>query len=125
MKRYSEEHQWVELLDGVATVGITAFAAEELGEISFVELPPMGTAFAQGEVLCVVESVKAASDVFCPVAGIVAAVNAQLEDEPALINASPEKDGWICQLREVAQADLEGLMTEEDYEEFIAADEEE
>jgi glycine cleavage system H protein len=122
MKRYSEEHQWVEVRGGKARVGITAYAAEELGDISFVELPDVGLVLAQGEPLCVVESVKAASDVFAPVGGTVSAVNERLEDEPELVSASPEKEGWICELNELDEADLENLMDEIEYEEFLGTD---
>ncbi|OGV75402.1 MAG: glycine cleavage system protein H [Lentisphaerae bacterium RIFOXYB12_FULL_65_16] len=120
MKKYSEEHEWVKLQNGIATVGITAYAAAELGDITFVELPEKGKTFAQGEAMCVVESVKAASDVFIPVGGRVAEVNPRLEDTPELINASAEKDGWICKLTDVNEKELEGLMTEEQYKAFTA-----
>ncbi len=122
MKRYSEEHQWVELEAGVATVGITAYAAEELGEITFIELPENGTVLAQGDALCVVESVKAASDVFAPVGGTIREVNANLEKDPGLMNDSPERDAWICRLEEVDEAEVNALMTEAEYEEFVASD---
>ncbi len=122
MKRYSEEHEWVELQNGIATVGITAYAAEELGDITFVELPEKGKAFAPGAAMCVVESVKAASDVFIPVGGTIAEVNSRLEDTPELINASPEKDGWICKLTQVNEKELDRLMTEEQYKAFTAKD---
>jgi glycine cleavage system H protein len=124
MRRYSEEHQWVEVSRGAATVGITAYAAEELGELTFVELPAVGTSVTQGENLCVVESVKAASDVFAPVSGTVSEVNQALDANPALVNASPERDGWICRLKEVEAAEMEGMMTEEEYEAFIASEDE-
>ena len=120
MKKFSEEHEWVEFKNGVATVGISAYAAEELGDITFVELPDTGLVVAQGETLCVIESVKAASDVFSPVGGTVSAVNEKLEDNPGMVNDSAEKNAWICQLEEVDAADLESLMSEEEYEEFVA-----
>ena len=125
MKKYSEEHQWVEVGNGVATVGITAYAAEELGEISFVELPEKGIVFAQGDSMCVIESVKAASDVFAPVGGTVLEVNQRLEKEPDIINDSPEREGWICRLSELDERELESLMTDAEYEAFVAGEEEE
>ena len=125
MKRFSEEHQWVEIKDGVATIGITAYAAEELGEITFIELPEVGTVFAQGDTLCVVESVKAASDVFAPVGGTVKEVNQRLDQEPGQINVSPERDGWLCRFEEVDESEMDALMTEAQYEEFIVAEGEE
>ena len=123
MKRFSEDHVWVEMADGKATIGITAFAAEELGEITFVELPDMDVVFAQGDALCVIESVKAAADISAPIGGTVTAVNGRLVQEPAVINDSPEKDGWICTLDEVEEAELESLMVEDEYDAFAVGDE--
>jgi len=122
MRRYSEEHVWVEYENGIATIGVTSYAADELGEITFVELPESSVVLAAGDTLCVVESVKAASDVIAPVGGTVTDVNGRLEDEPTLINDAAERDGWICRLTEVDEADLENLMTEPDYDEFVAGD---
>jgi glycine cleavage system H protein len=119
MKRFSEEHQWVEYEDGRATVGITAYAAEELGEITFVELPDQGLVVSQGDAICVIESVKAASDVFAPVGGTITEVNGKLETNPGPINDTPESLGWICRIEEVEESDLENLMTESQYESFI------
>ena len=119
MKYYSEEHQWV-LVDGdTVTVGISAFAAEELGEVNFVELPTPDTEIAAGETLCVVESVKAASDVISPVSGRVVEVNASLAENPGQLNDSPESDGWICRLRQVPAAELAALMNEKRYQLFL------
>jgi len=125
MKRFTEEHVWVEMKEGAAMVGITAYAAEELGEITFLELPEVGVVLAQGDTLCVIESVKTASDVFAPIGGTVAGVNERLALDPGLINASPEKDGWICRLEEVDESEIDGLMNEAQYEELVAAEGEE
>ncbi|MBT3376217.1 MAG: glycine cleavage system protein GcvH [Lentisphaerae bacterium] len=122
MKRFSEEHEWVELVEGTATVGITAYAASELGDITFIELPETGVVLGQGEVLCVVESVKAASDVFVPIGGTIVEVNGKLEEEPELLNESAENDAWICRLNEVDASEMEGLMTEREYETFTSSD---
>jgi len=122
MLKYSEEHQWIKkCADGNYEVGITAYAANELGELNFVELPKIGEKFASGVPLCVVESVKAASDVFAPVGGVVVEVNKNLETNPALLNESPETDGWICRLKEVAPAELEALMDQQAYTAFCKA----
>jgi glycine cleavage system H protein len=118
MKRFSEEHQWVEYKNGRATMGITAYAAEELGEITFVELPEQGLVVSQGDAICVVESVKAASDVFAPIGGTISEVNLKLETDPTPLNDTPESLGWICRLDEVEESDLENLMTESQYETF-------
>jgi glycine cleavage system H protein len=119
MKRYSKEHEWIELDGTNATIGITAHAAEELGDITFVELPAVGEAFAQNAVLLVIESVKAAADVYCPVAGTVAAINEELNDHPERINESPEADGWLCRLSGVNAAQFNALMTLDQYLAFI------
>jgi len=120
MRYYSEDHVWVQLDDRVATLGISRHAADELGELTFVELPIQGSHIAAGEVLCVVESVKTAADVACPIAGTVHQVNGRLADEPALVNTHPEADGWICRLRDVCAADLQRLMTARQYEAAMA-----
>lgn len=119
MKRYTREHQWIECDGDTATIGITTFAAEELGELSYVELPAVGKTIKGGDPLCVVESVKAASDVFMPITGTISAVNQQLEASPELVNDSPEEQGWLCKATGLNAAELESLMTLEDYQEFI------
>jgi glycine cleavage system H protein len=123
MKRYSEDHQWVKYEKGRATVGITAYAADELGDITFVELPEVGLVVGQGDVLCVVESAKAASDVYAPVGGTVVEVNQALDTSPIMVSDSPEARGWICKLEEVDESELENLMSDAQYEEFLNDDE--
>ncbi len=118
MTRYTRDHEWVRFEDGVATVGITEHAQEALGDITYVELPAVGKAVQAGEMLCVIESVKAASDVFAPVAGSVASVNDALDDAPETLNESPEEKGWICTLSGVDASALEGLMTTGQYADF-------
>lgn len=119
MKRFTEQHEWVKLEGGVAVIGITDHAAKELGDITFIELPEVGTALSGGDAIGVVESVKAAADVYCPVSGTVCEVNESLEDAPEVVNESPEGDGWICKLEGVSEADVEALMSEDEYNEFI------
>lgn len=116
MRYYSEDHVWVCPGPAGATLGLSAHAAAELGELTFVELPRPGTRLAPGDLLCVVESVKTAADVACPIHGVVTEVNHRLVEEPRLVNASPTTDGWICRLAEMASADLAPLLTEEEYE---------
>ena len=119
MKKYSEEHQWIEVnADGTATVGITKYAADELGEITFIELPTVGTALKAKDQLCVVESVKAASDVFLPASGIITEVNTVLDKDPSALNNDPEGIGWICRLDKADPADVAALMDEAAYAEF-------
>ena len=119
MKRYSKEHEWIELDGTNATVGITDHAAAEFGDITFVELPTVDATVAQHDVLLVIESVKAAADVYAPVAGTVTAINKELEDHPERINESPEADGWLCRLSGVDPAQFNALMTHDQYLAFI------
>jgi len=120
MKYFSKDHEWVELDGETATMGISVHAAEELGDITFVELPEEDADFAKGDVISVVESVKAASDIYTSVAGTVSAVNEALEDAPETVNEDAEGKGWICKLSGVNASDLEGLMTADQYKEFLA-----
>ncbi|MES2173057.1 MAG: glycine cleavage system protein GcvH [Pseudomonadota bacterium] len=122
MSRYfTEEHEWIDVEDEIATVGITDYAQEQLGDIVFVELPVEGATFDKGDDAAVVESVKAASDVYAPISGEVVEANAALEDEPALVNSDAEEDGWFFKLRITDASELEGLMNEAAYKKFVAA----
>jgi glycine cleavage system H protein len=119
MPRYfSEEHEWIDVDGETATIGITDYAQSQLGDIVFVEVPAAGTRLAKGKEAAVVESVKAASDVFAPVSGTVTEGNAALEDEPALVNTSPEGDGWFFKLTISNAGELDGLMDEAKYKTF-------
>ena len=120
MKRYTEEHEWIEIQDDRAVIGISAHATSELGDITFVEIPEIGAEFSQGDALSVVESVKAASDVYSPISGTICEVNTKLEENPEIMNRSPEADGWICRMSKFNEDELTGLMTEEDYADFIS-----
>jgi glycine cleavage system H protein len=121
MPRYfSEEHEWIEVDGESATIGITDYAQGQLGDIVFVEVPAAGTALAKGKEAAVVESVKAASDVYAPVSGTVTEGNAALEEDPALVNTAPESDGWFFKLTIADLAELDGLMDEAKYKEFVA-----
>lgn len=120
MSRYfTEEHEWVDVEGDIATVGITDYAQGQLGDIVFVELPAEGASFGKGDEAAVVESVKAASDVYSPVSGEVIEANGELEGEPALVNSSPEEDGWFFKLRLTDASELEGLMNEAAYQKFV------
>jgi glycine cleavage system H protein len=118
--RFSKDHEWVEVKDGVATIGITAYAAEQLGDVVFVELPAVGKEVKAGDDLAVVESVKAASDVYAPVSGEVVEVNAGLPDTPETVNAMPERDGWFAKLKLANPAEVDALMDRAAYEQFLA-----
>jgi glycine cleavage system H protein len=122
MPRYfSEEHEWIEVDGDSATIGITDYAQGQLGDIVFVEVPAAGTALAKGKEAAVVESVKAASDVYAPVSGTVTEGNAALEEDPALVNTAPESDGWFFKLTIADQGELDGLMDEAAYKDFVAS----
>ena len=108
--RYSKEHEWVRAEDGRATIGITSFAADELGDIVFVELPEVGATLSQFGTFGVVESVKAVSDLFAPVSGEVAEVNEKLRDTPELLNTDPFGEGWIARVTLADAAELDNLM---------------
>ena len=118
--RFSKDHEWVEADGDVARIGITAYAAEQLGDVVFVELPSVGKAVKAGEALAVVESVKAASDVYAPVSGEVIEINAELPDVPETVNAEPEQAGWFAKLRLANPSELDALMDRTQYEQFLA-----
>jgi glycine cleavage system H protein len=121
MPRYfTEEHEWIDVDGDTATIGISDYAQEQLGDIVFVEVPAAGTELARGKEAAVVESVKAASDVFAPVSGTVTEGNAALEEDPALVNTSPEGDGWFFKLTIADAGELEGLMDQAKYKDFVA-----
>jgi glycine cleavage system H protein len=115
--RYTASHEWVRLEDdGTMTIGITDHAQEALGDIVFVELPEVDSTLAQGDASCVVESVKAASDIYMPISGEVIDTNQALVDEPEMINASAYVDGWIFKIKPVDEDDIEQLMDASSYE---------
>lgn len=116
---YTEEHEWIAVDGDEATVGITRHAADQLGDIVFVELRGPGERFDKGSEIGVIESVKAASEVYAPVDGEVIAANEALGDDPAALNESPEGDAWIYKIRLLDAAQLEGLMDSEGYRVFI------
>jgi glycine cleavage system H protein len=117
--KYTEEHEWVRVEGDVATVGITQYAQEQLGDVVFVEVPAVGRKVAKGEACAVVESVKAASDIYAPVAGEIVEGNAALADSPGDVNAEPTGKGWFFKLKLADKAELDGLMDEAGYEAFV------
>ncbi|KKM08913.1 glycine cleavage system protein H [Clostridiales bacterium PH28_bin88] len=114
--RYSKEHEWLKLEGGRGRIGITDFAQQSLGDVVFVELPEVGQKLTAGDAFGVVESVKAASDCYTPVAGTVVAVNEALLDDPQLINQEPYGGGWMMEVELADPAEVENLMTAEEYE---------
>jgi glycine cleavage system H protein len=117
--RFTKDHEWVDLDGDIATVGITAYAADQLGDVVFVEVPEVGKTLKSGENLAVVESVKAASDVYAPVAGEVVEANGALSGNPETVNESPEKLGWFAKVKVADKAAVEGLMDRHAYEAFL------
>lgn len=121
MSRYfTEDHEWVDVDGDIGTVGISTYAQEQLGDIVFVDVPEKGKKLAKGDEAAVVESVKAASDVYSPVSGSVIEGNAELGDNPGLVNEDPETEGWFFKLTLSDPEELKGLMDEAAYAAFVA-----
>ena len=117
--KYSEEHEWVQVESGLATVGITDYAQKELGDIVFVELPSLGEEVSQMEPFGTVEAVKAVSELYSPVSGEVVEVNAKLEETPQIINSDPYGEGWMVKIKVANEEELENLLSPKEYREFI------
>lgn len=115
MKMYSKEHQWLQLEGEIACIGITEYAAKQLGDIVFVELPSVGDQFTVGEAMARVESVKSSAEIYTPVSGTVLTIKEELSDVPELLNADPEGEAWIVELKLENAAELGGLLTKEEY----------
>lgn len=117
--RYTREHEWIRVEGDTATIGITAHAAEQLGDVVFVELPAVGAKFSQADDLAVVESVKAASEVFAPITCEIVAVNETLEADPGKVNVDPDGAGWFVKVKYTDAAQLAGLMDEDAYKAYV------
>ena len=117
---YTKEHEWVRADSGEASIGISNYAQEQLGDIVFVELPEVGKSLKKGDIAAVVESVKAASEVYAPASGEVVAVNDTLGDDPGLVNRNPEEDGWFFKLKLHDAGELETLMDPDAYQTHLA-----
>ena len=122
--RYTKEHEWVLLDDGVVVIGVTDFAQGELGDIVYVELPSVGTRLAAMEAFGNVESVKSVSDLYSPVGGVVADINTRLTDEPELVNSDPYGEGWMVRLEPSELGEIEQLLTADEYGDYIGAEHE-
>jgi len=116
--RFTKDHEWVRIAGGVATVGVSAHAAEQLGDVVFVELPAVGRKFKKGDDMAVVESVKAASDVYAPISGEVVEINQSIVDDPAKVNADPQGAAWFVKLKASDPAEADSLMDEAAYKSF-------
>ena len=118
-RRYTEDHEWVLLEGDTATIGISDHAQEQLGDVVYVELPEAGAVFAEGAQAATVESVKAASEIYAPVAGEVVEINGALNDDPALVNSDPLGGGWFFKLKLGGTPDLGDLMDEDAYKKYV------
>jgi glycine cleavage system H protein len=117
--KYTNEHEWIRVEGDVGTIGITQYAQEQLGDVVFVEVPEVGRKVAKGDSIAVVESVKAASDIFAPVSGEVVEANAALAETPGDVNAEPTGKGWFFRIRLSDKSELDGLMDEKAYDAFV------
>ena len=118
-RKYSKEHEWIKIDGDIATIGITDYAQDQLTDVVFVELPEVGKQIEQNVNLCVVESVKSVSDIFSPISGEIAEVNKALVNSPELVNNEPFEGGWIAKLKVKNEAELDQLMTSEEYNKFL------
>ncbi len=117
--QFTKQHEWVVIRDGIAIIGISDFAQSQLGDIVSIDLPKVGSRFKQTQAMAIVDSVKASSDIFCPLSGEVSEVNENLSEHPELINQSPYESGWIVKIRPSNPSDFDSLMTKQEYEGFV------
>ncbi len=120
--KYTKDHEWISIEGEIGTIGITAFAAEQVGDVVSVDTPEIGAVFSVGDDMAVVDSVKAASDVFAPVSGEIVEVNGALVEAPETVNADPEGAGWFCQIRLSDPTELDALMDADAYARFCAGE---
>lgn len=117
--KFTKQHEWVVIRNGIAIIGISDFAQSQLGDIVSIELPKVGSRFKPTQAMAIVDSVKASSDIFCPLSGEVSEVNENLSEHPELINQSPYESGWIVKIRPSNPSDFDSLMTKQEYEGFV------
>jgi glycine cleavage system H protein len=117
--KFTKEHEWIKIKDGVAIIGISDFAQEQLGDIVSIELPKAGGVFKQGQTMAIVDSVKASSDIYAPISGEIIEVNEGLIEKPEMINQSPYDSGWIAKIKPSNMEEFESLMTKEKYDRYI------
>jgi len=122
--KYSKEHEWVATEESLATVGITDYAQDQLGEVVYIELPAVGDKVSKDDPFGVVESVKAVSDIYAPISGTVTEVNQELIESPEMVNEDPYGDGWLIKIRVADAAELDDLMDGDEYKEMVAAEKE-
>jgi glycine cleavage system H protein len=117
--KFTKEHEWIKIKDGVAIIGISDFAQEQLGDIVSIELPKAGGVFKQGQTMAIVDSVKASSDIYAPISGEIIEVNEGLIEKPEMINQSPYDSGWIAKIKPSNMEEFESLLTKEKYDRYI------
>ena len=117
--RFTKEHEWIIIKEGMAVMGISDFAQRQIGDIVSIELPRVGSRFGSMETMAIIDSVKASSDIYCALSGEVVAVNEELLEHPELVNQSPYESGWIVKMKPTNMGEIDGLMTGEQYERFI------
>ena len=122
--RFTREHEWVMMRNGIATIGISDFAQNQLGDIVSIELPKVGSTFKQMQAMAIVDSVKASSDIFSPLSGVVSEINENLLEQPELINQSPYESGWMLKIKPSQHSEFDSLMTKEDYDRFVGEESE-
>ncbi len=118
-KKFTKEHEWVEKRDQIIIVGITEFAQDQLGDIVSIELPQVSSSFKQNDVMIIIDSVKASSDIYCPVDGEIIEINEKLLEHPELINQSPYEEGWIVKIKPNNPEQIDSLLSKEQYDELV------
>ena len=123
-KKFTKEHEWIEKSDQIIIVGITEFAQDQLGDIVSIELPQVASSFKQNDVMVIIDSVKASSDIYCPVDGEVIEINEKLLEHPELINQSPYEEGWIVKIKPSNPEQIDSLLSKEQYDELVGQNKE-
>ena len=123
-KKFTKEHEWVEKSDQIIIVGITEFAQDQLGDIVSIELPQVSSSFKQNDVMVIIDSVKASSDIYCPVDGEIIEINEKLLEHPELINQSPYEEGWIVKIKPSNPEQIDSLLSKEQYDELVGQNKE-
>ena len=118
-RKFTKEHEWIQKSDQIIIVGITEFAQEQLGDIVSIELPQVGSSFKQNDVMTIIDSVKASSDIYCPVDGEIIETNENLLEHPELINKSPYEEGWIVKIKPSNPEQIDSLLSKEQYDELV------
>jgi glycine cleavage system H protein len=123
-KKFTKEHEWIEKSDQIIIVGITEFAQDQLGDIVSIELPQVSSSFKQNDVMVIIDSVKASSDIYCPVDGEIIEINEKLLEHPELINQSPYEEGWIVKIKPTNPEQIDSLLSKEQYDELVGQNKE-